>query len=260
MALHPAVDAETRDVDLEVDHRQRCTCELLGRRASSSAVSRGRTAPKRPGSRGVHRDTIHLPKCRTHRPTVHDLMVMYWPRFSIPPINADGCRRVDLMGRLSNPRPIVDTLAEQGSAGPQRPLRGLGDARNRASERSSGGVPEEEGRLSNPVQRRLSELDIDALVQDYLAGSSIDSLAARLSVNRTTIISHLDRRDIERRRVVRKMTDQSVRQAARHYDAGASLTAVASLVGVDTRTLAREFRRAGVDIRPRRGWPPPSQS
>jgi transposase-like protein len=110
--------------------------------------------------------------------------------------------------------------------------------------------------LSNPVQRRLSNADVDDLVRAYRAGSSIDSLAARLGVNRTTIISHLDRRGIERRRSVRKMTDRSVRQAAKSYAAGESLVQVASQFGVDARTLAREFRRAGVPIRPRRGWPP----
>lgn len=105
------------------------------------------------------------------------------------------------------------------------------------------------------MQRRLSEHDVDDLVQDYESGSSIDALAARLGVDRTTIIHHLDRRDIERRRVVREMTDRSVRQAARRYEAGASLTVVASRFDVDARTLAREFRQAGVSTRPRNGRP-----
>ncbi len=115
-------------------------------------------------------------------------------------------------------------------------------------------APEEEGQLSNPVQRRLTETTIDDLVRAYLAGSSIDALAASLSVNRTTIIGHLDRRGIERRRSVRKMTDRFVRQATRKYESGDSLKAVASQFDIDARTLAREFRRAGVPIRPRRGW------
>lgn len=115
-------------------------------------------------------------------------------------------------------------------------------------------VSQEEGRLSNPVQRRLSEHDVGKLVSAYLAGSTIDSLAEQLSVHRTTIIDHLDRRGIERRRVVRKMTGQSVRQATRRYESGDSLKAVASQFDIDARTLAREFRRAGVPIRPRRGW------
>jgi hypothetical protein len=47
------------------------------------------------------------------------------------------------------------------------------------------------------MQRRLSEATVNDLVGDYLAGSSIDSLAAQLRVNRTTIIQQLDRRGID---------------------------------------------------------------
>ena len=111
------------------------------------------------------------------------------------------------------------------------------------------------GRLSNPVQRRLTEAAVDDVVGAYLAGSSIDSLAAQLGVNRTTIIHHLDRRRIERRKVVRKMTDRIVQRAATRYRHGESLKVVAAQFDVDATTLAREFRRAGVPIRPRRGWP-----
>jgi hypothetical protein len=45
-------------------------------------------------------------------------------------------------------------------------------------------------------------------------------LAARLGVDRTTIISHLDRRGIERRKILRKVADRSVAQAARRYLSG----------------------------------------
>jgi len=115
---------------------------------------------------------------------------------------------------------------------------------------------DQEGRLSNPVQRRLTKAAVDEVVSAYLAGSSIGSLAAELGVHRTTIIDHLERRGIERRRSVRKMTDRSVRVAAKRYGTGESLKVVAVQFDVDARTLAREFRRAGVGIRPRRGWPP----
>jgi len=105
------------------------------------------------------------------------------------------------------------------------------------------------------VQRRLTEPTVDDLVRDYVAGSSIDSLAAQFEVHRTTVISHLDHRGIERRKSVRKMTDQAVLQAASHYRLGDSIKSVADAFGVDARTLAREFRAAGVPVRPRRGWP-----
>ena len=72
-------------------------------------------------------------------------------------------------------------------------------------------------------------------------------------MNRTTIITHLDRAGIERRRVARKMTDDSVATAATRYGKGTSLAIVAKEFDVHSRTLAREFRQAGVPIRPRRG-------
>jgi hypothetical protein len=105
-----------------------------------------------------------------------------------------------------------------------------------------------------------SETTVNDLVSDYLAGSSIDSLASGFGVSRTTIISHLDHRGVTRRKVVRKMTNRSVARAAKRYLSGESLKAVAARFGVDTRTLAREFGRAGVSIRPRRGWPPACQT
>ena len=120
----------------------------------------------------------------------------------------------------------------------------------------AGGSLEQRGRLSNPVQRRLSVADIGDLCRLYREGASIDALARQYKVNRTTVITHLDRLGIERRRVARKMTDDSVATAATRYGQGASLTIVAQEFGVHARTLAREFHRAGVAIRPRLGWQP----
>jgi len=105
------------------------------------------------------------------------------------------------------------------------------------------------------VQRRLTEFDIDELVNAYLAGSSIDALAAEFRLNRTTIISLLTRRGIDRRKSVRKMNDHSVLEAAKHYGAGEPLKIVAARFDVDARTLAREFKRADIETRPRHGWP-----
>jgi len=118
-------------------------------------------------------------------------------------------------------------------------------------------VPEEKGRLSNPVQRRLSDHELDELTHAHLEGSSIDALARRFAIHRTTVIGHLDRLGVPRRRTVRKMTDRAVQQVATRYRRGESLKVVAAKFGVDARTLAREFSRAGVQIRPRRGWPAP---
>jgi hypothetical protein len=86
-------------------------------------------------------------------------------------------------------------------------------------------------------------------VSAYFEGSSIDSLAARSGVNRTTIITDLDRRGVQRRKVVRKMTDRMVQRAATRYRKGESLKVVAARYDVDARTLGKEFERRQWDPR-----------
>jgi hypothetical protein len=100
------------------------------------------------------------------------------------------------------------------------------------------------------------EATVDELVSAYVAGSSIDALAARLGVNRTTIISHLDRRGVERRNVVRKMTDRSVGQAGKCYEAGESLKVVAVWFGVDSKNACPRVPTRRPPDPSRRGWPP----
>jgi len=160
------------------------------------------------------------------------------------------------MGRLSNPLEAVAAIADQGRSELPRTPRGSEAPSIPTGTRRRARPFEETGRLSNPVQRRLSQPEIEQLTQLYRDGDSIDRLSDRYKVHRTTVMAHLERAGIARRRVVRKMTDRSVALAAAHYEQGASLAVVASAFGVHDRTLAREFRRAGVSIRPRRGWHP----
>lgn len=102
-------------------------------------------------------------------------------------------------------------------------------------------------------QRRLAADQIDEVVARYIDGESIDSLAREYGINRTTVISHLERNGIERRRNPRKMTDAKVHAATERYATGISLAAVAAEFGVCERTLRREFEGAGVGVRSRRG-------
>ena len=162
--------------------------------------------------------------------------------------------RVDLVERLSNPPETLESVPHQGEPAAPPPGRTRSNTPTRPFVPWESPVPEEEGRLSNPVQRRLSAADIDQLIHLYPQGASIDALACRYEIHRTTVIHHLERAGIARRRVVRKMTDESVALAAARYEQGASLALVAREFGVHQRTLTREFRRAAVSIRPRRGW------
>ena len=104
------------------------------------------------------------------------------------------------------------------------------------------------------MQRRLSDAESDELVRRYRAGESINGLARELGVHRTTVVNHLDRAGVTRRRVARKLTDSAIALAAAQYREGASLAIVAEEFGVHVRTLAKELRRAGTQIRPRPGW------
>lgn len=102
-------------------------------------------------------------------------------------------------------------------------------------------------------QRRLGPDQVDEVVARYMDGESIDTLARDYGINRTTVISHLERNGIERRRNPRKMTDMKVQAAAERYATGLSLAAVAKEFGICERTLRREFGLADVQIRQPRG-------
>jgi len=110
------------------------------------------------------------------------------------------------------------------------------------------------GQLSNPLQRRLTDSDIDVLVAAYQAGSTIDMLEREFGVHRTTVMAHLERRRV-RRRSLRKLDDQMVTAAAHRYANGQTLAEIAATFDIAPSTLTREFRLAGITIR-RRGRPP----
>ena len=148
----------------------------------------------------------------------------------------------------------MDTIADQGRSERRCPPRASQATATQAGTHRRVVPQEERGRLSNPAQRRLPRAEIEQLIDLYRDGDSIDTLAHRYKVHRTTVMHHLAQAGIARRRTVRKMTDQSVSVDAAQYEAGASLAVVASAFGVHDRTLAREFRGARVPIRPRRGW------
>ena len=161
---------------------------------------------------------------------------------------------VDLMGRLSNPHEGVEALISQGS---------ITDVQAQSSPRNvvkatlkpvASTNSEEKGRLSNPVQRRLADAIINHLVEDYVDGLSINALAHRFGIHRTTVMNHLESRGVHRRQNIRRLSAANVAVAAVHYANGLSLASVAKEFGVNGATLTREFHAAGIPIKPRRGW------
>ena len=163
-------------------------------------------------------------------------------------------QRVDLMGRLSNPPEATKILILQGSTTFNKHNVALCGATKQPIDDELVVPTEEEGRLSNPVQRRLTDANIGQLVEDYVGGLSVNALARRFGIHRTTVMNHLESRGVQRRRNVRKLSATKVALAAGRYANGLSLASVAKEFGVSEATLTREFHAAGIPIKPRRGW------
>jgi hypothetical protein len=185
---------------------------------------------------------------------------------------------VDLIGRLSNPPDPLETLAGQGIAGSTETGEKASKRAKSAPGPSASTDRKETGRLSNPsiewtgmrtaaqdstateqpnpsrAQKRLHGEQVDELVAAYRAGDSADELAERFGVHRTTAMAHLRRRQVELRAGFTAWDHNALTAAAALYASGASLAAVATGFGVDASTVANRFRRAGVAVRPRRGW------
>jgi DNA-binding CsgD family transcriptional regulator len=87
----------------------------------------------------------------------------------------------------------------------------------------------------------------------YRDGASVQNLAARFGIHRTTVLDHLKRRGVPRRPRVRKLTDRQIARAAEEYRSGDSLKALGERYGVDAATVRTHLARADVQIRPRRG-------
>jgi hypothetical protein len=161
------------------------------------------------------------------------------------------------MGRLSNPPDTVETLTGQGVVAAGEVLGKTSGSAEGPDEASHLRREEEKGQLSNPdgkpIQRRLTDVDVDELVTGYRAGRSLPDLADDFGVHRRTVATHLEQRGVRRRLNLRKMSEGDIADAGRRYRAGDSLATVGRTHGVDPATVRRELVRAGVEIRPRRG-------
>jgi DNA-binding transcriptional ArsR family regulator len=102
------------------------------------------------------------------------------------------------------------------------------------------------------VQHRLDPSRVAELVASYQDGATIDDLAERFGVHRTTVMAHLDRSGVKRRQ--RGIEAASLPGAIRLYEAGWSLARVGERLGVDGETVRTTLRKAGVPIRARRGY------
>jgi DNA-directed RNA polymerase specialized sigma24 family protein len=81
----------------------------------------------------------------------------------------------------------------------------------------------------------------------------VDVLAERFSVDQSTVHKHARRHDLPRRSP--RLGPNQTEEAVRLYLSGQALAKLSNHFGVATDTVALALRRAGVTLRPRRGWP-----
>jgi transposase-like protein len=142
---------------------------------------------------------------------------------------------VELLGRYSKQLPNLEKLQELLGMVPTDPVAG---------------VP----RVKKQVQKRLTAGELEAFSTAYRAGSSIRELAQFFKINRTTVHAHVDTLGLPRR--YPRLAPTDVNEAAQLYQAGKSLIAIGRHLGVAGDTVALALRRAGVEIRKRRGSKP----
>jgi len=92
------------------------------------------------------------------------------------------------------------------------------------------------------------------LVNEYQRGATVAELTKRYEVHRTTILSILKEASVTRPPALRKLSDETVAAAYDLYETGLSLADVGKSHNVDAATIRREFIRASLTIRPRKGW------
>lgn len=89
-------------------------------------------------------------------------------------------------------------------------------------------------------------------------GFTVRQLVEQFGVHRSTVLAHLERRDIPRRPHVAKLTETDIAIAADRYRQGQSLATLAEAFEVNAETIRKSLLRTGVQIRPRRGSSPPA--
>lgn len=98
------------------------------------------------------------------------------------------------------------------------------------------------------VARRLPSERVDDLVDAYLRGASAAQIATDFEIAKTTVLQHLERRQVPAR-PYRKVHGELLDRAITLYNAGASLRSVSRELGITRGALTDALRLAGVVIR-----------
>lgn len=101
------------------------------------------------------------------------------------------------------------------------------------------------------AQHRLRVEEVVQMTQAYEAGALIRELAEQYSVDRTTVMAHLDRQGVPTR--YRRLDPGQIAEAVQFYPQGWSLRKLASRYEVTDNTVRNALLAAGVQTRPRPG-------
>jgi len=152
--------------------------------------------------------------------------------------------KVHLVGRYSNQVEVMGRYLNHSDQG--ECLRNL-------LEMVPSGSKTAKTRTPRCVCRRLESYRVEELIKGYVDGVPVDVLAERFSVDQSTVHKHARRHDLPRRSP--RLGPNQTEEAVRLYLSGQALAKLSNHFGVATDTVALALRRAGVTLRPRRGWP-----
>jgi lambda repressor-like predicted transcriptional regulator len=97
------------------------------------------------------------------------------------------------------------------------------------------------------TQSRLTEADVTRMIAAYRAGTSMNQLAADFGINRNTVSTILDRRNIPRRR--RGLQRSEINKAAALYQEGWPLSRIGDRFGCTAETVRQALKRTSVQRR-----------
>ena len=100
-------------------------------------------------------------------------------------------------------------------------------------------------------QHRLEKVEVERLVSEYEAGSTVAELVARYQVNRSTVGAHLRRAGVTARTNKPKLSATDIHEIIELYASGQSLLVIGKKYGVNAETVRRKLTKAGVQMRPR---------
>jgi DNA-directed RNA polymerase specialized sigma24 family protein len=98
----------------------------------------------------------------------------------------------------------------------------------------------------------LSEEEIASLVQGYAEGIKVEDLANAFGIDQWTVQKYARLAGLDRRSP--RLGSRQTEEAIRLYSQGSPLKVIGKTFGVSPETVRSALMRAGIALRPRRGW------